>query len=139
MAGIAAGSLATSGRDGLGGCLTRRALAVPLAPLGAALVSAAAVAWLPATSGLAGTSVLLAASGSAIGLAFASGASVWQGPARGAASVLYAADVAGGAAGAAAATLVLVPAAGFEPTAFAMAALAAALLLVIPRWGPGGR
>ena len=139
MAGIAAGSLATSGRNGLGGRLTRRALAVPLAPLGAALVSVAAVTWLPATSGLAGTSVLLAASGAAIGLAFASGASVWQGQARGAASVLYAADVAGGAAGAAAATLVLVPAAGFEPTAFAMAALAAALLLVTPRCGSGGR
>jgi hypothetical protein len=97
------------------------------------------VAWLPSTAGLSGTSVLLAAVGAAVGASFASGARLWQGDSRGASSTLYAADVAGGAAGALVATLALVPVAGLDRSAAYMVVLAAALLLVIPRSGSGAR
>ena len=109
------------------------------AALGSALAVWVAITWLPATSGLVGTSVLLAVTGAAVGGTFAAAARLWPGGARDAASVLYAADVTGGAAAAVVAPLVLVPAAGLDASALCMVALAAALLLVIPRSGPGGR
>jgi spermidine synthase len=117
----------------------RRGQFIPLAALAAALASFAAIAWLPSAAGLAGTSVLLAATGASVGWAFAAAGRLWRGETRVAASSLYAADVAGGAVGAIAATLVLVPAAGLDRTALIAAALCALLFAVSPRSGPGGR
>jgi spermidine synthase len=136
MAGMTAGALAAGGVKAEG---LRIARGIPWLLLGASLAAWVAVAWIPAASGLFGTSVLLAVAGAAVGAAFAAGARLWQGDARSAASALYAADVAGGAVGAVAATLFLVPAAGLNWSALLMAGLAAALFVVIPRPGPGGR
>ncbi len=107
--------------------------------LGAALAAWVAIGWVPSASGLFGTSVLLAAVGVAVGATFAAAARLWHGSPSAAASALYAADVAGGAAGAVAATLFLVPAAGLDRSALFMAALAAVILVIIPRSGSGGR
>jgi hypothetical protein len=141
MAGMAAGGLALGGSSlqAHAGRQSNRGAAIPMLAAGAALVAWVAVVWFPSTAGLSGTSVLLAAAGAAVGGCFAAGARLWRGHVRGAASVLYAADVAGGAAGAVAATLLLVPAAGLDRSAAFMAVLAAALLLVIPRSGSGAR
>ncbi|MCU0248751.1 MAG: hypothetical protein MUE61_00945 [Vicinamibacterales bacterium] len=136
MAGMTAGALAGGG---VGAERLRRGRGIALLLLGASIAAWVAVAWIPAASGLPGTSVMLAVAGAAVGAAFAAGARLWQGDARSAASALYGADVAGGAVGAVAATLVLVPAAGLDGSALLMAALAAALFAVIPRPGPGGR
>ena len=114
-------------------------LTIPLVMLAASLAAWVATAWFPATSGLVGTSALTALAGMSVGVSFSAGARLWQGDARSAASALYGADVAGGAVGAVAATLFLVPAAGLDGSALLMAALAAALFAVIPRPGPGGR
>ena len=135
MAGMAAGGWA-----GGGASPKRRALlAVPAAAAGASLLALLAVAWMPASAGLTGTSVLLAVAGAAVGSAFAAGARLWRGDAGAAASTLYAADVMGGAAGALAAPLVIVPVAGFEGAAAAALAAGVALFAVIPRSGCGGR
>jgi hypothetical protein len=136
MAGMTAGGCAAGG-SGPGS--VRSGLGIPLLVLGTALAAWVAIVWVPAAAGLSGTSVLLAAVGVAVGAAFAAAARMWQGHPRSAASALYAADVGGGAAGAVAATLFLVPAAGLDWSAFIMAALAAALFAVSPRSGPAGR
>jgi hypothetical protein len=136
MAGMTAGAGA-AGRHGTGHAPGGRG--IPLLMLGVSMAAWVAVAWLPAASGLLGTSALLAAVGAAVGVAFAAGARLWDGDARTAASALYAADVGGGAAGAVAATLFLVPAAGLDWSALFMAALAASLLAVSPRCGSAGR
>ena len=141
MAGMTAGGYAAGGR-GSGRAhetVRQRGLVIPLTVLVTALASFASVAWVPATGGLAGTSLLLAAAGAAVGGAFAAAVRLWQGHAHAAASSLYAADVAGGAAGAVAATLVLVPAAGLDGSALVAVALAAVLIAIIPRSGPGAR
>jgi spermidine synthase len=135
MAGTAAGAAAAGG---IGLARPGRGRGILLL-LGASLAAWVAVAWIPAASGLAGTSVLLGAAGAAVGTVFGRGARLWQGDARGAASALYAADVAGGAVGAVAATLLLVPAAGLDWTALMMAALAASLFALTPRSGFAGR
>jgi hypothetical protein len=139
MAGMTAGGLALGRSNRMAGPGPQRNVAIPLMAVGIALVAWVAVAWFPSTAGLSGTSVLLAAVGTAVGGCFAAGARVWRGHVRAAASALYAADVAGGAAGAVAATLVLVPAVGLDLSAASMAVLAAALVLVIPRSGSGAR
>jgi hypothetical protein len=141
MAGMTLGAFAAGGPAGGAGRepLPRSRLLLPIAVLAPALASFVATAWLPSTAGLTGTSLLLAAAGAAVGGAFAAVGRLWRGQARVAASSLYAADVAGGAAGAVTATLVLVPAVGLDWTALVAAALAAALFAVIPRSGPGGR
>jgi spermidine synthase len=141
MAGMTAGGLALggSGREAAPGPQPGLRAAIPLMAAGIALVAWVAVAWFTSTAGLSGTSALLAAAGAAVGGCFAAGARLWRGQVRAAASVLYAADLAGGAAGAVAATLVLVPAVGLDRSAASMAVLAAALLLVIPRSGSGVR
>ena len=137
MAGMAAGGWAAGGVPPRP---RRRAdLAIPAGLAGVSLLTLGAVAWMPSSAGLAGTSVLLAAAGAAVGFAFAAGAGLWSGDPGEAASVLYAADVMGGAAGALAATLVLVPVAGFAGAAAAALAAGAALFAVIPRSGFGGR
>jgi spermidine synthase len=96
-----------------------------------ALAGAAAAVWVsssvPAAAGLAATSLMLLASGIAVGACFASAAARWPGDGHRAASSLYAADVAGGAAGAVLATLVLVPQLGLDWSALLMAGLAALL------------
>jgi hypothetical protein len=145
MAGMTAGGYAAGGRGSGRGSgrahetVRQRGLVIPLTVLVTALASFASVAWVPATGGLAGTSLLLAAAGAAVGGAFAAAVRLWQGHAHAAASSLYAADVAGGAAGAVAATLVLVPAAGLDGSALVAVALAAVLIAIIPRSGPGAR
>jgi spermidine synthase len=141
MAGMTLGAFAAGGPAGGAGRepLPRSRLLLPIAVLAPAIASFVATAWLPSTAGLTGTSLLLAAAGAAVGGAFAAVGRLWRGQARVAASSLYAADVAGGAAGAVTATLVLVPAVGLDWTALVAAALAAALFAVIPRSGPGGR
>ena len=136
MAGMTAGGLAAGGS---GPGWFRSGPGIPLFVLGAALASWVAITWVPAASGLSGASVLLAAVGVAVGATFAAAAGLWQGHPRGAASVLYAADVGGGAAGAVAATFLLVPVAGLDRSALFMAALAAAVVAVFPRSGSGGR
>jgi spermidine synthase len=136
MAGTTAGAFAAGGT---GRARPRSGRGIPLPLLGASIAAWVAVAWIPAASGLFGTSVLLVAVGAAVGATFGGGARLWQGDARGAASVLYAADVAGGAVGAVAATLFLVPAAGLDWSALFMAALAASLFVLIPRSGFAGR
>jgi hypothetical protein len=133
MAGMTAGSY-SAGRIRL-----ERTRGIPRLVFGTSLAVWAAIVWVPAASGLLGTSVLLAAVGAAVGATFGAGARLWHGDTRGAASALYAADLAGGAVGAVAATLVLVPAAGLDWSARLMAALAALLFAVIPRSGPAGR
>jgi spermidine synthase len=137
MAGVAAGGWAGSGVPSRPRGLVP--LAIPAVSAGAALLTLLAVAWAPASAGLAGTSVLLAATGAAVGLAFAAGARLWRGLPGAAASALYAADVAGGAAGAVAATLALVPAAGFAGAAAAALTAGLALFAFIPRSGSGDR
>jgi hypothetical protein len=96
-----------------------------------ALVGVAAAVWVSssvaAAAGLAATSLMLFASGIAVGACFASAAARWPGDGHRAASLLYAADVAGGAAGAVLATLVLVPQFGLDWSALLMAGLAALL------------
>jgi spermidine synthase len=96
-----------------------------------ALAGAAAAVWVsssvPAMAGLAATSLTLLACGIAVGSCFASAAARWPGDGHRAASSLYAADVAGGAAGAVLATLVLVPLLGLDWSALLMAGLAALL------------
>jgi spermidine synthase len=140
MAGMAAGGYAAGGRDdGAGSRWARRATTIPALVFGIASAAWVAITWLPATSGLAGTSVLLAAAGVAVGASFAIAARLWEGRSPGAASVLYAADVAGGAAGALAATLFLVPAAGLDGSALIATVAAASLAAVIPRPGSGVR
>jgi len=97
-----------------------------------ALFGVAAVAWgsssVPAAAGLAGTSLMLLATGLVVGACFAFAAAMWPGDRYRAASSLYAADVAGGAAGAVLATLVLVPLFGLDGSALLMAGLAALLV-----------
>jgi spermidine synthase len=97
-----------------------------------ALFGVAAVAWgsssVPAVAGLTGTSLMLLATGLVVGACFAFAAAMWPGDRYRAASSLYAADVAGGAAGAVLATLVLVPLAGLDGSALLMAGLAALLV-----------
>jgi spermidine synthase len=115
------------------------ALAMPAATAGSSLLVMSAVLWVPASAGLTGTSVLLAFTGGAVGLAFAVSAGTWEGNTRAAASALYAADVAGGTVGALAATLLLVPSIGLAGAAAAAIAAAAALTAVIPRSGPAAR
>jgi spermidine synthase len=142
MVGVTAGGwYAPRGpRRGAGHADTRdERRTIPLAMLAASLAAWVATAWVPATAGLVGTSALTALAGMSVGVSFGAAARLWQGDARSAASALYAADVAGGAAGAVAATLFLVPAAGLNWSALLMAGLAAALFAVIPRLGPGGR
>jgi spermidine synthase len=141
MTGVTAGGYTAGGLPGANGPdrLLGGRLAIPLAALAVSVGAFAAIAWLPSAAGLAGTSLLLAAAGAAVGGAFAVAARIWQGHAPGAAASLYAADVAGGAIGAVAATLVLVPAAGLDRSALLTAALAASLFAVIPRSGSGGR
>jgi spermidine synthase len=136
MAGMAAGAYA-GGVTVLG--RLRAGRGIPLLMVIASLAAWVSVARIPAASGLFGTSVLLAAVGAAVGATFTAGARLWEGGARGAASALYAADVAGGAVGAVAATLFLVPAAGLDWSALGMVALAASLFAVIPRSGSAGR
>ena len=136
MAGMTAGSFAAGG---IGLERVRGCGGIPSVLLGASCATWLALAWIPEASGLVGTSVLLGAVGAAIGATFSVGAHAWHGDVRPAASILYAADVAGGAAGAVIATLVLVPAAGLDWSAFLMAALAASLFVVIPRSGSAGR
>jgi hypothetical protein len=139
MAGMTTGGYIAGGPGrGIAPVSSVRALTGPVATFGAALAAWIAIAWIPATAGLAGTSALLIAAGAAVGVTFAAAAALWQDRPGSAASALYSADVAGGAAGAVAATLLLVPAAGLDWTAFIMAAGAAALLLVIPRPGSHG-
>jgi len=136
MSGMAAGGSAAGGD---GPAWFRDRLGIRWLMLGTALAAWVALGWVPSASGLVGTSVLLAAAGAAVGATFAAAARAWHGRPGAAASALYAADVAGGAAGAVAATLFLVPAAGLDRSALIMAALAATLLTVIPRCGSGGR
>jgi hypothetical protein len=136
MAGMTAGSFAAGG---IGLERNRGCGGIPSLMLGVSSAAWLALAWIPAASGLVGTSVLLGAVGAAIGATFSVGAHAWHGDMRPAASILYAADVAGGAAGAVIATLVLVPAAGLDWSALLMAALAASLFVVIPRSGSAGR
>jgi spermidine synthase len=139
MAGMTTGGYIAGGPGrGIAPVSSVRALTGPVATFGAALAAWIAIAWIPATAGLAGTSALLIAAGAAVGVTFAAAAALWQDRPGSAASALYSADVAGGAAGAVAATLLLVPTAGLDWTAFIMAAGAAALLLVIPRSGSHG-
>jgi hypothetical protein len=76
---------------------------------------------------------MLLASGLAVGACFAFAAAMWPGDRHQAASSLYAADVAGGAAGAVLATLVLVPLLGLDWSALLMAGLAALLGLLTAR------
>jgi hypothetical protein len=76
---------------------------------------------------------MLLASGLAVSVCFAFAAAMWPGDRHRAASSLYAADVAGGAAGAVVATLVLVPLLGLDWSALLMAGLAALLGLLIAR------
>lgn len=80
-------------------------------------------------AGLVSASILLAGTGAFVGGAFSYAGAVWPGPAGRGASVLYAADLAGGAAGAVAAALLLVPYLGLETSALAPAALA---VLIVP-------
>ena len=136
MAGMTAGSYA-AGKIRLE--RARGGRGIPSLVFGASLAVWAAIVWVPAASGLFGTSLLLAAVGAAVGATFGAGARLWHGDTRGAASALYAADLAGGAVGAVAAALVLVPVAGLDWSARVMAALAALLFAVIPRCGPAGR
>jgi hypothetical protein len=136
MAGTTAGASAAGGTRL---ARPRSGREIRLLLLGASLAAWVAVAWIPVASGLFGTSVLLVAVGAAVGAAFGGGARLWEGDARGAASTLYAADVAGGAVGAVAAALLLVPAAGLDWSALFMAALAASLFALIPRSGFAGR
>ncbi len=138
MAGMTAGGWAGGGGVPLRPRPWAR-LAIPAALAGASMLTLLAVIWMPASAGLVGTSVLLSAAGAAVGSAFAAGARLWRGDPREAASALYAADVIGGAAGALAATLVLVPVAGFEGAAAAALAAGTALFALIPRSGSGGR
>jgi len=102
-----------------------------------ALFGVAAVAWgsssVPAAAGLIATSLMLLATGLVVGACFAFAAAMWLGDRHRAASSLYAADVAGGAAGAVLATLVLVPLVGLDGSALLMAGLAAVLGLLIAR------
>jgi hypothetical protein len=141
MVGVTAGGYGAGGSSRWTGSgrHSSRGAAIPIMAAGMALAAWTAVAWLPFTAGLWGTSVLLAAVGAAVGASFASGATLWHGHPRGASSTLYAADVAGGAAGAVVATLALVPMAGLDRSAAYMVVIAAALLLVIPRSGSGAR
>jgi len=141
MGGMTLGAFAAGGPAGGEGREPplRRRLLIPGVVLVPALASFASIAWLPSAAGLVGTSLLLAAAGAAVGGAFAALGHLWRGQTRAAASSLYAADVAGGAAGAVTATLVLVPAAGLDWTALVASAFAAALVAVIPRSDPGGR
>jgi spermidine synthase len=137
MAGMAAGGWAGGGAPPRP---RRRAdLAIPAGLAGVSLLTLLAVAWMPSSAGLAGTSVLLAAAGAAVGIAFAAGAGLWRGDPGEAASALYAADVIGGAAGALAATVALVPVAGFAGAAAAALAAGTAMFAVTPRPGCGGR
>ncbi len=136
MAGMAAGGWAAGGAPPQ----PRQArLAIAAASAGASLLALLAVAWFPSSAGLTGTSVLLAVAGAAVGSAFAAGARLWRGDTGAAASTLYAADVVGGSAGALAATLALVPVAGFQGAAAAALAAGIALVAVTPRSGCGGR
>jgi spermidine synthase len=141
MAGMAAGAYAADGwpvaTHHLG--TARIGPAIPLAAFAVSLVSFAAIAWLPQSAGLAGTGVLIALAGAGVGVSFALAAGLRRRDAGGAAAALYAADVAGGALGAVAATLVLVPVCGLDGSALGMAGAAAAMLLVSPRSGPAGR
>ncbi len=93
----------------------------------------------PALAGLTATSLMLLATGLVVGACFAFAAAMWPGDRRRAASSLYAADVAGGSAGAVLATLVLVPLLGLDWSALLMAALAVALGLLIARPGAVAR
>jgi hypothetical protein len=104
----------------------------------AALVWASAAA-LPSMAGLAGTSLMLFATGFAVSRCFAFASAEWVGDRAGAAASLYAADVAGGAAGAVIATLILVPAVGLDGSALMAAIGSAGLMLFIPPSGSGGR
>jgi spermidine synthase len=141
MAGMAAGGYAAGGQESAAAQATalRGGPAVGLPALAAAIASFAAIVWLPQAAGLAGTSVLIALAGAAVGVSFALAARLWPDDAGGAAAALYAADVAGGALGAVAATLVLVPAVGLDGSVLGMVVFAAALPLVIPRSGCAGR
>jgi hypothetical protein len=109
----------------------------------AALFGAAAAVWgsssIPTMAGLIATSLLLLATGFAVGACFASAAARWPGDRQRAASSLYAADLAGGAAGAVLATLVLVPLLGLDGSALLMAGLAALLWLLTARPGAAAR
>jgi len=100
-----------------------------------ALFGVAAAAWgsssVPAVAGLIATSLMLLATGLVVGACFAFAAAMWPGDRHRAASSLYAADVAGGAAGAVLATLVLVPLAGLDGSALLMAGLAALLVVFL--------
>jgi hypothetical protein len=108
-----------------------------------ALFGAAAAVWgtssVPPMAGLTATSLMLLATGLAVGACFAFAAAMWPGDRHRAASSLYAADVAGGAAGAVLATLVLVPMVGLDHSALLMAGLAAVLGLLIARPGAVAR
>lgn len=111
--------------------------------LAAALSLIAGCVWAPSVAGgmtgLGVTSLMLLAAGLVVGAWFGLAAAQWPGDRHRAASSLYAADVAGGAAGAVLATLVLVPVAGLDGSALLMAVLAAALSLLIPRRGGAAR
>jgi hypothetical protein len=84
------------------------------------------------------TSALLFIAGGQSGAAFAWASGWWAGRPGTGAAPLYAADVAGGAAAAWGTTLCLVPLAGLDGTALAMAACAAAMVLCLPRAPTGG-
>lgn len=81
-------------------------------------------------AGLAGTTVLLLATGIVIGAAFSHAGAGWPTAAGQGGAALYAGDLAGGALGAFVATLWLVPAFGFAWSALLTAGLGAALLVL---------
>jgi len=131
MGGLAAGSWAVprprGGKPGEALPWTPRA---PATALLASAVVAGLSTRVPAMAGLAWTSLMLAGTGAAVGACFAAAAAHWPGERLGGASSLYAADVAGGAAGAVLVTLFLVPAVGIDGAALVTGLLAAALLLL---------
>jgi len=107
----------------------------------AALFVVAGSVWAtsPVPAGLIATSLMLLAAGFAVGACFAFASAMWPGDRQRAGSSLYAADVAGGSAGAVLATLVLVPVLGLDWSALLMAALAVLLGLLIARPGAVAR
>lgn len=88
-------------------------------------------AWTEGFSGLAETSGLLAAAGFLVAGVFAFASLRWPSGQERAISPLYAADLLGGCAGAVTASLLIVPLAGMDITAAAMAALAFFALILI--------
>ncbi len=132
MAGLAAGGwfFSRGAASGTGGPKSGRMGRIPAAALAAAAACAAMSTRMPAMAGLGWTSLMLAASGLIVGGCVALAAARWSGSRREGASSIYAADVAGGAAGAVLATLVFVPAAGLDGACLISGAIAAILILV---------